>query len=857
MLIVSPPYQGRVQNQYGTLSGNVTGNSTISGTNIVYVGGSNITLQGAGDSVYIHGASGGGGSGSGVAISAGTASQANGVVVFSASNGVSFGLNAGTLTGSVQTNYLTGTRSQSLNEIQNPAADAVIFMNTRQLQLQWGSNFTTFTTNANRQGLFEIDIAGNFTDSAADLDGVHIHQSTFDPPMHLLHLEADGTNPVPLHITCAGATAALINRPIYYNGGSVPMVLGTSQSNSVQYLNANYVQGKASSDFQSTGAYLTTAAQVSHSHGNPTLALTNIAGSTASASSGLTLSLSYPASSNFFATSNNTFANSTHTHGSAPSITGSIGVTSNSSAWSVSIPAFLTTAQPVGNYAGTSTGATNASVTLNTAGLAISVAAPGGGGGLSGFAASNSTQTSGTVVLANSGGVSWSSGTQGIWGTVATNYQSQGAYLTTAALSGDSSKYAGTSTAMAGGSVTLNTSGISLSLPAYLTTAALSGDSSKYAGTSTAFAGGSVTLNTSGISLSLPAYLTTAALSGDSSKYAGTSTAFAGGSVTLNTSGISLSLPAYLTTARGSTDALGLNTAQTNVTWTANSGGLSLNAGGYAGTVTGATNLAVTANSSGVSVSGPASIVSVMNPYPGSSLLTNSSLGAQTLYFVPFDVTGHALSAYRLNLFVNLLSTLQASNSTGSAGYTLSAALYSMPTDSTDRIATFWSMSAPWKITISSNTQLYASNLVGISNSTQVSTVGTSISNGNASTYLQNSMAGLRAIPLPLSTTLTQGRYWLAVANSSASANAIGVLGGNVLMQTANDPVFVAPGTSSIASNANRAFGPAYPGGGTYSAVSAAFPASVPLTSDSIRAGGVITIPYFNFSGYTTGVATI
>lgn len=39
-----------------------------------------------------------------------------------------------------------------------------------------------------------------------------------------------------------------------------------------------------------------------------------------------------------------------------------------------------------------------------------------------------------------------------------------------------------------------------------------------------------------------------------------------------------------LTTARASTDAVGLNTAQTNVTWTVNSSGLSLNAAGYAGT---------------------------------------------------------------------------------------------------------------------------------------------------------------------------------------------------------------------------------------------------------------------------------
>jgi len=42
----------------------------------------------------------------------------------------------------------------------------------------------------------------------------------------------------------------------------------------------------------------------------------------------------------------------------------------------------------------------------------------------------------------------------------------------------------------------------------------------------------------------------------------------------------------YLTTARASNDAIGLNTAQTNVTWTVNSSGLSLNAAGYAGTGT-------------------------------------------------------------------------------------------------------------------------------------------------------------------------------------------------------------------------------------------------------------------------------
>src|SRR6185369_15232424 len=46
-----------------------------------------------------------------------------------------------------------------------------------------------------------------------------------------------------------------------------------------------------------TSAFLTTAALSNHSHGNPSLALTNLGGTTASASNGLTLSLSAAAQS--------------------------------------------------------------------------------------------------------------------------------------------------------------------------------------------------------------------------------------------------------------------------------------------------------------------------------------------------------------------------------------------------------------------------------------------------------------------------------------------------------------------------------------------------------------------------------
>lgn len=99
-------------------------------------------------------------------------------------------------------------------------------------------------------------------------------------------------------------------------------------------------------------------------------------------------------------------------------------------------------------------------------------------------------------------------------------------------------------------------------LTQYLTTAALSQDSSKYAAvgyTSTTQAGSTagVTHNTQGLSIAWPPFLTTAQSAG-----------------------------AYLTTARASNDAVGLNTAATNATLTVNSSGFSFNGAGYAGTGT-------------------------------------------------------------------------------------------------------------------------------------------------------------------------------------------------------------------------------------------------------------------------------
>lgn len=209
----------------------------------------------------------------------------------------------------------------SLNDVLDPSADKVFNMGTRALQFQYAGG-GTFSTNATRQAMFEIDVVGAITDGA---DVVHIHQSVGNASVDLLHLQAASTGVTLLRLDAAASIVAEVNQPIKWTGGSVPMILGTSQSNSVQYLNANFLQGRASSYFQSAGAYLTTAQP-------PGAYLT-----TAAATNVTTNNMATAERSNYFFTSNNTFANSTHTHG-ALALT-NVSATSASNGLSLSVAA--------------------------------------------------------------------------------------------------------------------------------------------------------------------------------------------------------------------------------------------------------------------------------------------------------------------------------------------------------------------------------------------------------------------------------------------------------------------------------------------------------------------------------------
>lgn len=114
---------------------------------------------------------------------------------------------------------------------------------------------------------------------------------------------------------------------------------------------------------------------------------------------------------------------------------------------------------------------------------------------------------------------------------------------------------------------------------------------------------GGATVTVSGPSLA--AYLTTAMQSGAGSQFIYTTAGLnlTNVSATLASNSLSLSVGNYITTARASNDAVGLVTAKTNVTWTVNSNGISLDAGGYAGIGTSATNASITLNSNGLAIS--------------------------------------------------------------------------------------------------------------------------------------------------------------------------------------------------------------------------------------------------------------
>ena len=223
----------------------------------------------------------------------------------------------------------------------------------------------------------------------------------------------------------AGANSVSSGTVSFADGGGVTFGMATN----------GIITGSVKTD------YLTTAAQVSHSHAFATtttngsqvvVGTSNSNGVTIGVPAYLTTTAAQSVQPVAYAaggTTNNfstlAFANSnglswsTGTQGVFPSVAvlttamvsaagsnflglnsaltaNGVSATMNSSGVSLNFPAFLTTAMASNagsNFAGLTTGATNASITVNSQGINVSVAAPGAGA----FAAGVSTNASGTT----------------------------------------------------------------------------------------------------------------------------------------------------------------------------------------------------------------------------------------------------------------------------------------------------------------------------------------------------------------------------------------------------------------------------------------------------------------------------
>jgi len=218
-------------------------------------------------------------------------------------------------------------------------------------------------------------------------------------------------------ITISGANAA---------GGSINFSAGATSSNlaAVTFANSNGVSFGLNGGTL-TGTVATTYAASNHSHGNPTLNLTNLNGTVASASNGMTMSLSAASQSAQtigFSAGNNTSLTSSGTFDARSMNFNGLGAASagfSNSSLFISTPIQSEQTQNVHNlsFGGNTSGIMaqvssgtlslmgGDNITLSQNGNSVSIigVSGGGGGGLA-LAGGGTTYTSGTANLSAAGG---------------------------------------------------------------------------------------------------------------------------------------------------------------------------------------------------------------------------------------------------------------------------------------------------------------------------------------------------------------------------------------------------------------------------------------------------------------------
>jgi hypothetical protein len=721
--------------------------TTFAGTNVS----ASATLNSLGLNLALS-ANVGGGGGS-INFSAGTTSANLASVTFNDSNGVSFGLNAGTITATVRTDYQSSGNYLTTAALSNHSHN---FATTTTN----GSQIVVLTTNSVGATIGVPSFITTAMQSGESSNFVNTSQSSlFQHTSATSNITSNALNTSvssrfiqnwKLTGNTAGTTSSAQGSDLWLAGGNGVTISGSN----------NTLSFSVATNYQSQGAYLTTARASNDGIGLNTALTANGVSWTVNSSG---LSLNVPAflttamqsnqSSNFV----NTSQSSLFQHTSATS-----AITSNA------FPSANTT-----KFAGTgtTTAGTNISlsVTLNSNGLNLAASAGAGGGGGVGLANSQTTYTSGTVHLSGAGAIT-------IGSTTGQSYQFS---------------VPQTSSIVAAGALTISTSGNTITLSGATAAPSPVGVS---AGTTSASLDNLVFINSHGVSFGLN-----------------------GSSITASHDG--------LTTARASNDAIGLNTAQTNVTWTVNSSGISINAGAY---LTTQTNPAVsgsngsftyqtlsfadlnnftfyTTNSS-IAISGQGGFTrEFYNPY-GDQMRLAGAVGQGTMNINPNDFPNLT--------FDRILIPINHSNATNSSG---------------SQTLSFW-------------VGIYTRNVSTLSLLTSASQSYAITASGTVGSY--SLYSGIRHVSIPISTSLSEGVYYLGVLSRTTSAGANATYSQMLI--------------SNLNSNFNGHFGSSHntsmqlrPGIAIYSATLSSIPNAISLSQLNGQGGAVFRPPLILFANST------
>jgi hypothetical protein len=461
---------------------------------------------------YLTAAVGGGG----VAIGASTQTATSGTVIFSNSNGITFGLNNGTLTASAAaapTSYVSNVNGSSGQISLNVGSSLSSSTAGSSITFGLASNITTalqsagaYLTTAAQSSASNLSIAVAATNSTGGGTATLASSISFSNANGLTFYTSAGNAIVASYTVptqsvqtqASGAIAGTGFTSITTAGTAITGALGTNGLNLgvPAYLTTQSVQTQASGNIAGTG--FTTA----------TTAGTVITGAlgTDGLNLGVPAYLTAAAGGIMYANLSGNTSGNTTASGSTLNFSG-INLTlsgTNNSQIAISAPA-------------TSSLVAGANITISTAGSTISII--GGAGGGVALGASTQTATSGTVNFVNSNGITF-----GMSGSSQITASHNG--ITTQTVQTQASgAIAGTgffSTTTAGTAIvgTNNSNGLSLGVPAYLTTQSVQTQAAgNIAGTgfTTATTAGSVVtgaLGTDGLNLGIPAYLTAAGSGG-------------------------------------------------------------------------------------------------------------------------------------------------------------------------------------------------------------------------------------------------------------------------------------------------------------------------------------------------------